>query len=55
VASRCYAVQAVPKLVGRSWTDFINLPIPGLASVGFTDLDPTNEFYRIRAYRPLQP
>ena len=32
VASRCYAVQAVPKLVGRSWTDFINLPIPGLAT-----------------------
>ena len=55
VATRCYAVQAVPKLAGGLWTDSINLPILGLGSVGFTDLDPTNEFYRIRAYRPLQP
>jgi len=55
VASRCYAVQAVPKLTGGGWTDSVNLPILGLASVGFTDLDPTNQFYRIRAYRPLQP
>lgn len=55
VASRCYAVQTVPRLVGGTWTDFINLPILGLSSVGFADLDATNEFYRIRAYRPLQP
>jgi hypothetical protein len=55
VNSRCYAVQTVPSLVGGSWTDDINLPILGLSSVGFSDYDPTNEFYRIRAYRPLTP
>jgi hypothetical protein len=55
VATRCYAVQAVPNLAGGLWTDSINLPILGLGSVGFTDLDATNEFYRVRAYRPLQP
>jgi len=55
VASRCYVVQTVPNLGGGTWTDSINLPILGLSSVGFTDLDPTNEFYRVRAYRPLMP
>jgi hypothetical protein len=55
VASRCYAVQTTPNLTSGSWTDYINLPILGLGSVGFSDSAPTNEFYRIRAYRPLTP
>ena len=55
VASRCYAVQTRPNLASGSWTDYFNTPIAGLASIGFTDLNPTNEFYRVRAYRPLLP
>jgi len=55
VGSRCYVVQTSPNLASGVWTDSINLSILGLSTVGFTDLDPTNQFYRIRAYRPLTP
>jgi hypothetical protein len=55
LASRCYAVQTAPNLATGVWTDFFNTPIFGLTSLGFTDLAPTNEFYRVRAYRPLTP
>jgi hypothetical protein len=55
VESRCYAVETAPNLTGGSWTNFFNTPIVGLSSLGFTDLDPTNQLYRVRAYRPLTP
>jgi hypothetical protein len=55
VSTRYYALQSRPSLTASNWTDLVNLPIPGLASISFTDTDNTNEFYRVRAYRPLEP
>jgi hypothetical protein len=55
VSTRYYALQSRSSLATSNWTDLVNLPIPGLASISFTDADSTNEFYRVRAYRPLEP
>lgn len=53
VLTRYYAIQTNSSLSHGTFADFAALPIAGWNNAGFTDLDPTNEFYRIRAYRPL--
>lgn len=55
VPSRFYVLQERPSLTGGSWTDYINYPVAGWNNVGFDDLNSTNEFFRVRAYRPLMP
>ena len=55
VPSRFYVLQERPSLTGGSWTDRINYPVAGWNNVGFDDYNPTNEFFRVRAYRPLMP
>lgn len=55
VPSRYYVVQERSSLSGGAWADYLNLQTPGWNSASFNDSDPTNEFFRIRAYRPLTP
>jgi hypothetical protein len=55
VATRCYAVQTRSDLSHGTWNDLLTPRMLGLASTGFYDPNPTNEFYRLRAYRPLTP
>ncbi len=52
--SRFYAVQTTTNLAATPFADYFALPYPGFSSVGFNRL-PDQEFYRIRAYRPLTP
>jgi hypothetical protein len=54
-SSRCYAVQRKSSLRDGVWTDFIALPFLGWSAVGFDDYNMTNNFYRVRAYRPVIP
>jgi hypothetical protein len=53
--TRFYAVQSRPSLTSDSWADLVVLPSAGAGSAGFADANPTNDFFRIRAYRPLTP
>lgn len=53
--TRFYAVQGRPSLSAGSWSDLVVLPSAGASSATFIDSDATNEFYRVRAYRPLGP
>jgi hypothetical protein len=55
VPTRYYTVQKRSSLSAGTWTDYINFPFAGWSSVGFDDYNPTNEFFRIKAYRPLTP
>jgi hypothetical protein len=55
VSTRFYSVQTNSSLATGVWTNILSLPVAGLSSAGFADFDKTNEFYRIRAYRPLIP
>ena len=55
VPSRYYAVQKWPSLTTGEWRDYLSMPWPGWSIVGFDDFNPTNEFFRIRPYRPLLP
>ena len=55
VSIRYYAIQTNSSLNKGVWADFAALPIAGWNNAGFSDFDSTNEFYRIRAYRPLMP
>jgi hypothetical protein len=52
---RFYAVQERPSLTATNWADYITIPVAGLGSIGFSDFNGTNEFFRVRAYRPLTP
>lgn len=52
--SRFYAVQFSTNLATGTFSDYFSLPSPGWNNVGFDRL-PDQEFYRIRAYRPLLP
>jgi hypothetical protein len=52
--TRFYTVQTSTNLATGVFSDYLVLPYPGLNSVGFNRL-PDQEFYRIRAYRPLMP
>ena len=55
VPTRYYVVQEKSSLSAGTWTDYINLPFAGWSNVGFDDYNPTNEFFRVKAYRPLTP
>jgi hypothetical protein len=53
--TRFYAVQYRSALDSSStWTDCGTFTSPGVSSTGFYDSN-DQRFYRIRAYRPLQP
>ena len=53
--TRYYIVQERPSLGTGAWADYANLPMAGWSNLGFDDYDSTNEFFRVRAYRPLTP
>ncbi|HEU6449393.1 MAG TPA: thrombospondin type 3 repeat-containing protein [Verrucomicrobiae bacterium] len=55
VPTRYYIIQERPSLSAGTWTDYLNLPFAGWSNVGFDDYNPTNEFFRVIAYRPLMP
>jgi hypothetical protein len=55
VPTRFYAVQERASLSGGAWADYINNPVLGWNSAAFTDANVTNEFFRIRVFRPLTP
>ncbi len=55
VASRFYTLQERPLLTPGPWADYINFPVAGWNNVGFDDFNGTNDFFRVRAYRPLMP
>ena len=55
VPTRFYAVQERPSLTTGVWTDLVSQPTLGWSAATFSDANPTNEFFRIRAYRPLLP
>jgi hypothetical protein len=55
VATRFYVVQERPSLTGGVWTDYLSNPVLGWNNTAFLDANPTNEFFRVRAYRPLTP
>jgi hypothetical protein len=55
-STRFYAVQYNPNLAdGSGWMDGATFSNPGVSSTAFFDYNSTNDFYRIRAYRPLMP
>lgn len=54
--TRFYVVQYNPNLANNlGWLDYGYFSTPGVGATGFFDYTPTNQFYRIRAYRPLMP
>jgi hypothetical protein len=55
VATRFYVVQESPSLNPATWNDWVSITVPGWNNTSFTDANPTNDFFRIRAYRPLTP
>ena len=55
VNTRFYAVQERPSLTDGAWVDYVSNPVLGWNSASFLDANPTNDFFRVRAYRPLTP
>ena len=55
VSTRYYAVQTNTSLTTGAWGDFSAPTTLGLHNASLTDTVKTNQFYRIRAYRPLTP
>lgn len=55
VGTRFYTVQQRSSLNDGTWTDYLSYSFPGWTAVGFNDFNPTNDFFRVRAYRPLMP
>jgi hypothetical protein len=55
VNTRYYAIQTNSSLATGAWGDFAAQNLAGWNSSLFTDNTRTNQFYRIRAYRPLTP
>jgi hypothetical protein len=55
VPTRFYVLQERPSLTGGAWADYINFPVAGWNNVGFDDFNNPNDFFRVRAYRPLTP
>ena len=54
--TRLYTVQTNSNLGNNAgWVDALYFSSPGVSATGFFDYNPTNQFYRIRAYRPLMP
>ena len=55
VSTRFYAIQTNSALASGVWVDRVAFPYLG-ANYGFWyDATPTNNFYRVRAFRPLMP
>jgi len=54
VPTRFYAIEKRSDLVSGSWADLAVFPFAGANNAGFND-STTNQFYRIRAFRPLMP
>lgn len=54
VNTRYYVVQKRSSLNDGAWVDYVNFPLSGWSNVGLNDYNP-NEFFRVRAYRPLMP
>jgi len=55
-STRFYAIQYNPNLANAAgWVDYGTFSVPGVGSTGFFDYKSTNDFYRVRAYRPLTP
>jgi hypothetical protein len=53
--TRFYAVQYRSALdQNPTWADYGYFSVPGVGATGFFDAN-NQEFYRIRAYRPLMP
>ncbi len=55
VNTRFYTVQTNAALADGAWGDYQSQNFLGWSSAAFADTNPTNQFYRIRAYRPLIP
>jgi hypothetical protein len=55
VPTRFYVLQERTSLTGGAWADYINFPVAGWNNVGFDDFNNPNDFFRVRAYRPLTP
>lgn len=51
--TRFYAVQGNSDLATTNWSDYGTFTVPGAGSTGFSDSNQTNQFYRLRVYRPL--
>ena len=54
VPTRYYVVESRPQLGSGAWGDAVAINIPGADNVSFGDSN-TNQFFRVRAYRPLMP
>src|SRR6202012_973451 len=54
VNTRFYTIQTNNSLTGN-WSDFQAQSLAGWQSSTFMDATPANQFYRIRAFRPLTP
>jgi hypothetical protein len=55
VDTRFYAIQTNSVLNGGAWVDRVVFPYPGANNGSWFDTTPTNNFYRIHAFRPLIP
>jgi hypothetical protein len=55
VNTRFYAIQTNTTLASGPWVDRVEFPNPGANNGSWYDPNPTNNFYRIRAFRPLMP
>ena len=55
VSTRFYAIQTNSVLNHGTWVDRVAFPYPGANNGSWFDTTPTNNFYRIRAFRPLTP
>ena len=55
VSTRFYAIQTNSTLASGAWADRVAFTTPWIISASWVDNTSTNNFYRIRAYRPLTP
>lgn len=55
VNTRFYYVQERTSLTSGAWVDYAGVPTLGWNSASFADPNLTNDFFRVRAYRPLMP
>jgi Bacterial TSP3 repeat len=55
VPTRFYVIQERSSLSAGTWTDYLSQSVAGWNTADFYDPNPTNEFFRVRAYRPLMP
>ena len=55
VPSRFYVLQERPSLSAGAWADYLSVQSMGWNNTAFDDFNGTNEFFRVRAYRPLMP